>query len=344
MKKVLSDKNRIRMAFVFGVAGILLVAILLAAVLEYILVEVEAFTNFSLENSTLLWILMFSAISIIIGLALTFILQRVILKPVNTLLDGMDKLANGEFNTRIDLGSVEGITGISDKFNALARELQKIEILRSDFVNNFSHEMKTPIVSISSLISLMKNGEISKDKQMQYLNIIEEEINRLSEMTTNVLNLSKIENQGIITEKTEFNLSEQIRTCVLLLEKKWSRKKLELDVDFDEYTVVANEDMLKQVWFNLIDNAIKFAERSSLLKISICKNEGKTVVKVTNKGEPIAKEDYEKIFQKFYQGSSSSKKDGNGIGLSIVKHIVDLHEGRITAESKDGLTTFTVTL
>lgn len=344
MKKVLTDKNRIKMAFVLGVAGILLVAIVLAAVLEYILVKVEAFTNFSLENSPLLWILMFSAISIIIGLALTFILGKIILKPVNTLLDGMDKLANGEFDTRIDLGNVEGTMGISDKFNALASELQKIEILRSDFVNNFSHEMKTPIVSISSLISLMKSGGISKDKQMQYLNIIEEEINRLSEMTTNVLNLSKIENQGIVTEKTEFNLSEQIRTCVLLLEKKWSRKKLELDLDFDEYYILANEDMLKQVWFNLVDNAIKFAERSSTLKIAICEKDEKTVVTVQNKGEPIAESDYEKIFQKFYQCESSSKKDGNGIGLSIVKHIVDLHEGQVSAESKDGFTTFTVRL
>lgn len=342
MKKKISDKNQIRMAFILGVAGILLVAIVLAAVLEYVLVTVEAFAEFSLENSPLLWVLAFSGISIIIGLALTFILEKIILKPVNTLLDGMNKLSNGEFETRIDLGNVAGIAGISDKFNTLAEELQKIEILRSDFVNNFSHEMKTPIVSISSLISLMKSGEIPKDKQMQYLNVIEEEINRLSDMTTKILNLSKIENQGIVTEKTEFNLSEQIRNCVLLLEKKWERKKLDLDLDFEEYTITANEDLLKQVWLNLIDNAIKYAEKSSVLKISISQKDDKIIVKVQNKGEPIAESDYEKIFQKFYQGGDADKKDGNGIGLSIVKHIVDLHAGKVYAKSQNGFTTFTV--
>ena len=344
MKKGLSGKHQIRMAFILSVAGILLGAIMLAAVLEYVLVTVEAFANFSLEESPILWILTFSAVSVIIGLILTFIVEKIVLKPVNGLLDGMDKLASGEFSTRIDLGNVAGISDVSDKFNALAEELQKIEILRSDFVNNFSHEMKTPIVSISSLISLMKSGEISKEKQMQYLYIIEEEINRLSEMTTNVLNLSKIENQGIITEKTTFNLSEQIRTCVLLLEKKWSRKKLDLDLDFDEYEVVANEDMLKQVWINLIDNAIKFAEKSSPLKISVSQENGKTTVSVQNKGEPILESDYEKIFQKFYQCSGENKKEGNGIGLSIVKHIVDLHEGKVSVVSGDGFTTFTVTI
>ena len=344
MKKGLSGKNQIRMAFILSVAGILLGAIVLAAVLEFVLVKVEAFADFSLEKSPILWSLTFSAVSVIIGLIFTFIVEKIVLKPVNTLLDGMDKLANGEFSTRIDLGNVAGISDVSDKFNALAAELQKIEILRSDFVNNFSHEMKTPIVSISSLISLMKNGEISKEKQMQYLHIIEEEINRLSEMTTNVLNLSKIENQGIITEKTTFNLSEQIRTCVLLLEKKWSRKQLDLDLDFDEYDVLANEDMLKQVWINLIDNAIKFAEKSSVLKISISQENGKTTVSVQNKGEPISESDYEKIFQKFYQCKSENKKDGNGIGLSIVKHIVDLHDGKISVASCDGFTTFTLTI
>ena len=137
MKKGLSGKHQIRMAFILSVAGILLGAIMLAAVLEYVLVKVEAFANFSLEESPILWILTFSAVSVIIGLILTFIVEKIVLKPVNGLLDGMDKLANGEFSTRIDLGNVAGISDVSDKFNALAEELQKIEILRSDFVNNF---------------------------------------------------------------------------------------------------------------------------------------------------------------------------------------------------------------
>ncbi len=343
-KKKLSEKTRIRATFIIGVAVVLLIAVLLVSVLEYALVALEVYANFTIENSTLSWILMFAIISIVIGLGLTFILERIVLKPINVLLDGMKKLSDGEFSTRIDLGKVAGMQGIAEKFNTLAGELQKIEILRSDFVNNISHELKTPVVSISSLIALMKKSGLSKDKQMQYLNIIEEEISRLSEMTTNILNLSRVENQGILTDKTKFNLSEQLRTCILLLEKKWTKKHLDLDVDFDEYEVVANEDMLKQVWINLVDNAVKFSKKGGKLKISIEREHKKTVVKVTNEGATIPEEDYVKVFHKFYQGQNVNKKEGNGIGLSIVKRIIDLHEGEISVESKDGLTTFTVKL
>lgn len=343
-KKKLSEKNRIRATFIIGVAIVLLIAILLVAVLQFALIALEVYANFVIENSIFEWVLTFAFISIVLGLGLTFVLERIVLKPINVLLDGMQKLADGEFSTRIDLGKVAGMQGIAEKFNALACELQKIEILRSDFVNNISHELKTPVVSISSLIALMKRSGLSKDKQMQYLNIIEEEIARLSEMTTNILNLSKVENQGILTDKSEFNLSEQLRTCILLLEKKWTKKHIELDVDFDEFNIVANEDLLKQVWLNLIDNAVKFSKKGGTLKISVEREDGITVVKVINEGVAIPEEDYQKVFYKFYQGNTGYKKEGNGIGLSIVKRIIDLHEGEIFAESRDGFTTFTVKL
>ena len=131
---------------------------------------------------------------------------------------------------------------------------------------------------------------------------------------------------------------------MLLLEKKWAKNDLQLDVDFDEYLVVANEDMLKQVWFNLIDNAIKFSNRGGLLKINIVREDKTLAVTIANEGEEIASEEYEKIFQKFYQTKTSSQKKGNGIGLSIVKHIVDLHNGKISVESQNGTTAFTVKL
>ena len=342
-KKIIPEKTQIKMFFIFGVAMILLIAIILVAVLEYVFVKLEVLGNFNLQDSPFSWVMMFAAISVTIGLGLTFILEKMILRPFNSLLDGMTRLSKGEFETRIDLGKVAGIKGISDKFNALAAELQKTEILRSDFVNNFSHEFKTPIVSISSLIALMKTDELSKEKQLQYLNVIEEEISRLADMTTNILLLTKIENQGILTDKTRFNLSEQIRTCILLFEKKWTKKELLLDVEFEEFEILANEDMLKQVWLNLIDNAIKFADKGSELKIAINKVGKKTAVSVRNTGEPISESDYEKIFNKFYQGGKD-KTRGNGIGLSIVKHVVDLHCGKVSVESQGRVTTFTVIL
>ncbi|MBR2336756.1 MAG: HAMP domain-containing histidine kinase [Clostridia bacterium] len=343
-RRKLSETNQLRLAFIFGVAAILLIAIALVTFMQYVFFEVGLFYTFTLENSPFAWVVMFATISIILGLGMTFIFEKVILKPFYTLLDGLESLSKGKFSTRIDSVKVAGVRGISEKFNALAEELENTEILRSDFINDFSHEFKTPIVSVRSLITLMKNGNISKEKQQQYLIIIEDEIDRLSVMTTNILNLTKIENQGILTGQTQFNLSEQLRTCLLLLEKKWAKKSLQLDVDFDEYSVVANEDMLKQIWFNLLDNAIKFAYKSGKIKIDVEKTENKVVVCVANEGPEIPKEEYDKIFQKFYQTKYATKKDGNGIGLSIVKHIVDLHGGRVSAKSEDGWTFFTVEL
>ena len=343
-RKRLSEKNQIRLTFIFGVAIILLIAIILVAVLQYVFVEVKLFSEFSLESSPFGWVMTFATISIILGLGLTFIFEKMILKPFYTLLDGLEKLSEGKFSTRIDSVKVAGVKGISEKFNALAEELESTEILRSDFINDFSHEFKTPIVSISSLITLMKKGDLSIEKQKQYLMIIDEEISRLSEMTTNILNLTRIENQGILTGQTTFNISEQIRKCVLLLEKKWTKKGLQLDVDFDEYVVTANEDMFKQVWFNLLDNAIKFANVGGILRIGIEKLGGRIAVAISNEGQEISKEEQEKIFQKFYQSRSSDVKRGNGIGLSIVKHIVDLHKGSISVNCQDGFTTFTIEL
>jgi signal transduction histidine kinase len=204
--------------------------------------------------------------------------------------------------------------------------------------------VKTPLVSVTGLISLLKKDNLPKEKRLQYIELIEEEIQRLSSMTTNMLNLSKLEKQEIVTNKTNFNLSEQIRTCVLLLEKKWTKKKTKLSLDFDEHILFANEDLMKQIWINLIDNAIKFSKEKGTVSISINESDEIVTVSVSNTGEKIKEEDLNKIFNKFYQADSSRHKEGHGIGLSIVSRIVYLHGGKIEVSSTDEKTTFTVIL
>ena len=237
-----------------------------------------------------------------------------------------------------------GICGNKPCECGVAKELEKTEILRTDFINDFSHELKTPIVSISGLISLMKSENLSDDKRRQYLTIMEEEANRLTQMTSNALYLSKVETQGILTNKREFNVSEQIRDSFLLLERKWSKKELIPNLELDEFMVLANEDMLKHVWVNLIDNAIKFSEEKKELKITAEKMYGQLFVSIQNYGPEIPKSDYEAIFNKFYQCDKSRSTEGNGIGLSIVKHIVTLHDGEVMVSSGNGKTIFTVAL
>ncbi len=336
--------NGLKLVFVLGVAAILLVALAIVVALEYFIVLSGIASKDSLEGAGIYWIFVFGVSSSVIGIGLAFILGKLIYNPFEKLINGMSRLSNGDFSVRIEMGKGEQMKSVSDSFNALAKELENTEILRSDFVNNFSHELKTPIASVLSLISLLKNEKISKEKREKYLLVIEEEMDRLASMTTNILNLSKVENQEILTGEKEFNVSEQIRTCILLLERKWSKKKLDLTLDFDEYNIVANEDMLKQVWFNLLDNAIKFAQEKGSLKVEIIREDGVLSVTVENSGSYINENEYDNIFNKFYRLDGDKLKEGNGIGLSIVKHIVKLHGGKIKVKSVDDKTAFTVQL
>ena len=268
------------------------------------------------------------------------------MSPFNRIVTEATRLASGDFNARLKfspvIAKIPGFKEISDSFNKLAEELQNTEILRSDFINNFSHEFKTPLVSIAGFAELIESESISEEERNQYLGVIKEESKRLGDMATNVLYLTKLENQSILAEKSTYNLSEQIRSSILLLESKWSKKNIELDVNFDEYNIWANEEMLKQVWINLFDNAIKFTPDGGTVRVEIklLKHGIKTVF--SNTGEPIPPEKIDKIFRKFYQTDESHSSKGNGIGLAIVKKIVELHHGTVTAKSENGMNSFAV--
>jgi signal transduction histidine kinase len=260
----------------------------------------------------------------------------------------MNRLASGDFKARLEiegpLAKHSAVKEVTDSFNRMAEELQSTEMLRSDFINNFSHEFKTPIVSIAGFAKLLRRGSLPAEKQEEYLAIIETESMRLSQMATNVLNLTKVENQTILTDVTEYNLSEQIRSCILLLSEKWEQKNIEYALDFNEYTIHANEELLKQVWINLLGNAVKFTPVGGLIEVRITEQENNITVSVRNTGSEIAPEHQERIFNKFYQADESHASEGNGIGLAIVKRVVELHEGEISVSSGSGSTTFTVTL
>lgn len=287
-------------------------------------------------------------ISILIGMIITLAFSRISLRPLNKLINGMNQLACGDFKTRLHFGYPitrhPTFVELSDSFNTMAEELEQTEVLRKDFINNFSHEFKTPIVSIAGFAKLLKRQNIPETQKIEYLDAIEEESVRLSQMATNVLNLTRVENQTILTDTSTYNLSEQLRSAILLLENKWSKKQLELEADFNEYSITANEELLKQVWINLIDNAIKFSPDYGMLRFEIQEDPQWLQVSITNTGETIPPEQQGKIFRKFYQADESHSSEGNGIGLAIVHRIVELHHGEIQVDSRDAHTTFTVKL
>ena len=287
-------------------------------------------------------------VSLPIGAVLAVIVSKIPLKPVRDLAAGMNRLAAGHFDTRIETGGVirsyPAFVEVTESFNKLAQELESTEMLRGDFINNFSHEFKTPIVSIAGFAKLLKRGNLPQEQQREYLDAIEQESLRLSAMATNVLNLTRVENQTILTDVTEYNLSEQIRSCILLLESKWDKKDLELQLEFGEHSVRANEELLKQVWINLLDNAIKFAPEGHTVQVRMEENETGILVTVLNTGSEIAPEHRKKIFNKFYQADESHATQGNGVGLAIVKRIVELHGGKVSVNSQNEVTAFTVEL
>jgi len=286
--------------------------------------------------------------SILFGMILSVSLAVKPLKPFNILLNGLEELSKGNFKFRMKNMPQHGYGKLLEgRFNCLAEELDQTEMLRGDFVNNFSHEFKTPIVSIRGFAKLMQKGKLTQEEQQEYLVIIVEESTRLSEMATNVLSLTRLENQNVLQNVESYNLSEQIRTCILLLEKIWTQKQITINADFAEYTIVANEEMMKQVWINLLENAVKFCDTGGMVKINIQENREKAgglCITIENTGSHIEEEDKERIFHKFYQGDTSHSSKGNGIGLAIVKRVLDLHSASITVENSDVGTIFSIVM
>ena len=346
-----SRKNRVSLLIYFSLlVFILLVATLgLSALTVWILVASGVIDSYSqLYSGPMSIVLYMSLISLVIGTLVAFAISRIPLKPVNRMVDAMNKLAGGDFDVRLKPGkamqNIAAAAEITESFNTMAQELSQTRMLRSDFINNFSHEFKTPIVSIAGFAKLLKRDNISEEQKRQYINVIEEESLRLADMATNMLSLSRVENQQLISDVRRYNLSEQIRYCVLLLEEKWEKKKIELDLDFDEYEISAGEELLKQAWINLIDNAVKFSPEGGRVAIRIKRDKGNVTVQISNEGRGIKPENLSKIFNKFYQEDESHSGKGNGIGLAIVEKVVTLHKGTVKAESGDGVTIFTVTL
>ena len=329
------------------VGSVLFISVLLIVGAIWALTSFGIIGNLEDNASTILALLIVGQSSVLISFGISFLLVKIPLKPINVLINHMNRLAAGDFKTRLNFGKTLSknptFKEISESFNRMAEELENTEMLRGDFINNFSHEFKTPIVSIAGLAKLVNKGDIDEEQRSQYLNTIESESLRLADMATNVLNLTKVENQTILSDITEFNLSEQIRASVLLLENKWSQKNIELSLDFEEISIEGNEELTKQIWINLTDNAIKFSPRGGVVSFEMETDDENVTVKIKNSGN-ISDTDMRKIWNKFYQADKSHTTEGNGIGLAIVKRIVDLHGGVAEVESEKGQVCFAITL
>ncbi len=344
-------KHRFSLTFLYTAMGFIaiLLTVLTVGAMLYILIRLGILSGTDQSDPSSLQIILFFGIaSLPAGAFISFAVGAVILKPVNVLISRLNSLAAGNYKVRIQTGSLAAhypiVRDLTNSFNRLAQELEGTEMLRSDFINNFSHEFKTPIVSIAGFAQLLRRGAVEPAQQEEYLSIIETESLRLSQMATNVLNLTKVENQTVLTDVTRYNLSEQLRSCILLLSHKWEQKNLNFALDFPEYTIQANQELMKQVWINLLDNAIKFSLEPGVIALDIHQTDSTITVAISNTGPEIPADKQGKIFNKFYQADESHAAQGNGVGLAIVKRVVELHRGTVRVTSHQGQTTFTVTL
>ena len=269
-------------------------------------------------------------------------------QPTEKILEATERIAAGDFSTRILITRkykhYNQYDYIAENLNIMAAELQKSKMLNSDFVSNVSHELKTPLTVIRSYAQLLQE-EKDEEKRIKYAQALMDAVSRMSQLVTSILQLNKLENQKIIPEKKVFRLDEALAEAVLGYEELLERKEIELDCDFEEISVLSSQSYLDLVWNNLLSNAVKFTDRGGKITVKLKRDGKNVVVSVKDTGCGISPETGARIFDKFYQGDTSHSGEGNGLGLALVKKVIQILGGEISVASELGKgSTFRVVL
>lgn len=284
--------------------------------------------------------------TVIDGIRRKFMIGR----PVRQIIQAADQIMKGDFSVRIppihSLGSMNGFDVIAEYFNKMAEELSGTETLRTDFISNVSHELKTPLAVIQNYGTMLQQPALPEEKRMEYAKAVTDASRRLADLITNILKLNKLENQQIYPAIETYDLGEQLCECLLAFESTWEDKALEIDTHIAEGVLVDTDaELLSLVWNNLFSNAMKFTEPHGKVSVSLKAEENSAVVQVSDTGCGIPSEVGKHIFEKFYQGDTSHATQGNGLGLALVKRVIDIVGGDISVSSEVGKgSTFTVRL
>ena len=315
----------------------IIIAAGLALLLNWLLEDVLEF-----RLAPWLWVVVFS---VILCCVLGWLINVLFFEPITRLSRAMRKVGAGDFSVRLETSSrIREVRDTYDNFNLMTQELGATEIIQTDFVSNVSHEFKTPINAIEGYATLLQSGSQGNDQAM-YVEKILLNTRRLNELVSNILLLSRVDHQAISTNRTRFRLDEQSRQAIVLLEPKWSEKELDLDVDLETLEYAGSESLLLHVWMNLIDNAIKYDPYGGLLRLRLNRRADSIVFTVEDSGPGIDPEAQKHIFDKFYQADSSRMSEGNGLGLALVKRVLDVCGGTVYVENlPEAGCRFTVTL
>lgn len=268
-------------------------------------------------------------------------------RPTKTITEATEKIMAGDFSVRIkpmQSSGMEGFNQIAEAINQMAEELSSLETLRTDFIANVSHEMKTPLAVMQNYGTLLQADNLPEDKRIEYAKGVTDGSRRMAEMMTNILKLNRLENQQIYPQTTEYDLGEQLCECLLQFENVWEKANIEIETDVaEDIKVKADAELLGHVWNNLFSNAFKFTPAGGTVTVTMSATEHHAIVKVKDTGCGMTAEVGAHIFEKFYQGDTSHSVQGNGLGLALVKRVIDIMQGEIGVESAVGVgTTFTV--
>lgn len=290
----------------------------------------------------------------LVGLGLTLYTRRQIQQtyetPMKRLAEATTRVANGDFSVYVSTINTADNYDYLDimilDFNKMVEELGSIETLKTDFVSNVSHEMKTPIATIKNYAELLQRGSIDDTTRKEYAEIIEQSAGKLSDLISNILRLNKLEHQRIIADKEYYDITRQLYDCILQFENVLDEKNLELEVTTEERTkVYADESLMELVWNNLLSNAVKFTEPGGTIKVQQQSTVDTVQIVISDTGCGMNAAQQKHIFDKFYQGDTSHSKDGNGLGLALVKRVLELMDGDVRVESTEGIgSSFIVTL
>lgn len=332
-KKKIGEKLMADYQFKFSTAAI--IGIVLAVMLCVLLVRLlnSLFNSYNIMPLEL----KFLVLAVVLGFGVAVILNRAFIRPLAQLAKAMQQVAAGDFTVQLDSkGSLSDIKKIYSSFNLMVEALASTETLQSDFVSNVSHEFKTPINAIEGYASLLQDSELPREQQMQYVGKIMFNTRRLSDLVGNILLLSKVDNNSIRPKATAYRLDEQIRQSIFALERKWTEKNIDFDIEMDEVEYFGYESFMQHVWTNLIDNAIKFNPYGGEIRLRLSREGDNIAFSVADNGAGIPESEQNSIFRRFYQVDSSHKGEGNGLGLALVKRIVTASGGTITVNSEVG--------
>ena len=298
---------------------------------------------------------LFSIVGLVVALSaagcgMFALIRRHMLRPVRKLSEAAQQVAKGDFSVRLAPqrkdGKKDEFEVLFDDFNTMAAELSSTETLKTDFISNVSHEMKTPLAVIKNYAELLQAPELTEADRMEYAQSVEEAASKMTELITNILRLNRIENQNIVPEIKRYDVCRQLADCLLQFESRWEEKQVEPDFDLEDSAYInADESLMELVWNNLMSNAIKFTEPGGQITVRQRTEGGKVVVSFTDTGCGMSAEAQKRIFDKFYQGDTSHATEGNGLGLALVQRVMTLLGGEVTVESELGKgSTFTVSL